>query len=284
MVSHHFSIPALVDVNAARGKKFEPPPQRRAGEKDPFVDALLDLPLAHQRRRNPLDWAVSLVVHVTLIAALLSVPLFFTESLDLKAYGITMLVAVPPPPPPPPPAGSLAKQVARPRLMDMTRHGLIAPTFIPRQIAMIKEEPLPADAYEGVVGGIPGGIPGGSIGGVLGGVLGSAGSSLSAPPPKPVTAKKILRVGGNVKPPRLITNPLPEYPPLARTAKIQGTVTIDAVIDEHGNVVEARVVSGPGLLIPAALKAITSWKYEPTYLDGEPIEVRMHVDVNFFLQ
>jgi len=286
MVSQPFSIPALIDPNRYRGKKIAPETLRHAGEKDLFVDALLELPTAHQRRRNPLDWAVSLIVHVTLIAALLAVPLYFNETLDLKAYSLTMLVAVPPPPPPPPPSATV-RQIVRPKMADLVSRGLVSPTFIPRQIAMIKEDvppPTPDDGVMGgVPGGVPGGIPGGVIGGVLGGVLGSVGSGTTGPPP-PKAVKKIVRVGGNVKPPRLISSPAPEYPQLAKAAKISGTVIIDAVIDEKGNVVEAHVISGPGLLIPAALKAITSWRYEPTYLDGEPIEVRMHVDVNFLLQ
>jgi len=286
MVSQPFSIPALIDPNRYRGKKIAPETLRHAGEKDLFVDALLELPTAHQRRRNPLDWAVSLIVHVTLIAALLAVPLYFNETLDLKAYSLTMLVAVPPPPPPPPPS-AMARQIVRPKMADLVSRGLVSPTFIPRQIAMIKEDVPPPSPDEGVMGGVPGGvpggIPGGVIGGVLGGVLGSVGSGTTGPPP-PKAVKKIVRVGGNVKPPRLISSPAPEYPQLAKAAKISGTVIIDAVIDEKGNVVEAHVISGPGLLIPAALKAITSWRYEPTYLDGEPIEVRMHVDVNFLLQ
>lgn len=286
MVSQPFSIPALIDPNRYRGKKIAPETLRHAGEKDLFVDALLELPTAHQRRRNPLDWAVSLIVHVTLIAALLAVPLYFNETLDLKAFSLTMLVAVPPPPPPPPPS-AMARQIVRPKMADLVSRGLVSPTFIPRQIAMIKEDVPPPSPDEGVMGGVPGGvpggIPGGVIGGVLGGVLGSVGSGTTGPPP-PKAVKKIVRVGGNVKPPRLISSPAPEYPQLAKAAKISGTVIIDAVIDEKGNVVEAHVISGPGLLIPAALKAITSWRYEPTYLDGEPIEVRMHVDVNFLLQ
>jgi periplasmic protein TonB len=286
MVSQPFSIPALIDPNRYRGKKIAPETLRHAGDKDLFVDALLELPTAHQRRRNPLDWAVSLIVHVTLIAALLAVPLYFNETLDLKAFSLTMLVAVPPPPPPPPPS-AMARQIVRPKMADLVAHGLVSPTFIPRQIAMIKEEVPPPNPDEGVMGGVPGGvpggIPGGVIGGVLGGVLGSVSSGMTGPPP-PKAVKKIVRVGGNVKPPRLISSPAPEYPQLAKAAKISGTVVIDAVIDEKGNVVEAHVISGPGLLIPAAMKAITSWRYEPTYLDGEPIEVRMHVDVNFLLQ
>ena len=257
MVSQPFSIPALIDPNRYRGKKIAPEALRHAGDKDLFVDALLELPTAHQRRRNPLDWAVSLIVHVTLIAALLAVPLYFNETLDLKAFSLTMLVAVPPPPPPPPPSATV-RQIVRPKMADLVSHGLMSPTFIPRQIAMIKEDVPPPSPDEGVMGGVPGGvpggIPGGVIGGVLGGVLGSVGSGMTGPPP-PKAVKKIVRVGGNVKPPRLISSPAPEYPQLAKAAKISGTVIIDAVIDEKGNVVEAHVISGPGLLIPGGAES-----------------------------
>lgn len=287
MVSHPFTIPVLIDPNAARGPQFAPPPPRRSGERDPFVEAMLELPSVRHAHRNPLDWAFSLVVHFALIGAIIAVPLYFTDSIDLKAYNITTLIAVPPPPPPPPPpAGSMTRQITHPTARFMQHNGLILPTIIPRKIAMIHEEVVPGE-NEGVVGGVPGGIPGGVLGGVLGGtlggVLGSAGTG-APPPPKAAATKKILRVGGNVKPPRLIYQPPSVYPLIAKNAHVQGTVIIDAIIDEHGNVVEAKVISGPTLLIAAALQNITSWRYEPTYLDGEPIEVRMHVDVNFFLQ
>ena len=75
---------------------------------------------------------------------------------------------------------------------------------------------------------------------------------------------KIVRVGSNLKAPRQRYSVNPVYPPLARDARIWGTVVVDAVIDEHGNVVQARVLSGHPLLIDAALKAVLQWKYEPT--------------------
>lgn len=71
---------------------------------------------------------------------------------------------------------------------------------------------------------------------------------------------------------------------IAKQAQIQGTVVIDAVIDEHGNVVQAHALSGPPLLIPAALQTVIQWKYQPTYLNGEAISVAMHLDVHFVLQ
>jgi protein TonB len=64
---------------------------------------------------------------------------------------------------------------------------------------------------------------------------------------------------------------------------MQGVVSIDAVIDTEGNVVEMKVVSGHQLLIPAALEAVRQWKYEPTYLNDQPIAVQLIVKVTFQL-
>jgi protein TonB len=93
----------------------------------------------------------------------------------------------------------------------------------------------------------------------------------------------IVRVGGNVKPPQLVQNVQPQYPTVARMAHVQGNVVIDAVIDKTGNVVSAHAISGPGLLVPAALDAVHQWKYKPTYLNGEPVDLAMEVTVNFQL-
>lgn len=90
-----------------------------------------------------------------------------------------------------------------------------------------------------------------------------------------------MRVGSNFKAPSQIYSLNPEYPRLARQAHISGTVIVDALIDERGNVVQAHAVSGPPLLIPAAIKAVLQWKYEPTSLDGQPISVELQVEVRF---
>jgi protein TonB len=68
---------------------------------------------------------------------------------------------------------------------------------------------------------------------------------------------------------------------LAKQSRIQGTVVIEAIIDEHGNVIEEKVISGHPLLIPAAMKAVSQRKYEPTILDGTPTPVDLRVEVNF---
>ena len=71
------------------------------------------------------------------------------------------------------------------------------------------------------------------------------------------------------------------YPFLARQSRIQGMVVIEAIIDEHGNVIEVRAISGHPLLIPPAMKAVSQRKYEPTVLDGEATPVNLRVEINF---
>jgi TonB family protein len=92
-----------------------------------------------------------------------------------------------------------------------------------------------------------------------------------------------VRVGSVLKAPRQIYFVNPEYPTLARQTHVQGIVVVDAVIDEKGNVVRARAVSGHPLLIPSALKDVLQWKYEPTSLNGQPVSVELEVQVHFNL-
>ena len=126
---------------------------------------------------------------------------------------------------------------------------------------------------------MPGGVPGGQIGGITGGMPGLAAPVAAAPVAE--GPKHPVRVGGDVKQPRLIYGPPAIYPVLAAQGHIHGLVVIDAVIDEHGNVVQEKVVSGHPLLVQAAMKAVSERKYEPTILDGQPTPVDLRVEVNF---
>src|SRR5690348_17780615 len=103
---------------------------------------------------------------------------------------------------------------------------------VPKDIAQIKEEELPpAAASAGVVGGVPGGVAGGTPGGVLGGIIGSVPSAAPPPPPPPPVKKeekpaapKRITIGGNVQQAKLVRQPKPVYPPLAKQARISGVV------------------------------------------------------------
>jgi protein TonB len=163
----------------------------------------------------------------------------------------------------------------------------MAPKSIPKDIAMIKEEDLPPpSAAGGVVGGVPGGVPGGSAGGVIGSIMGSVGAAPPPPPPKveakPVTPQRI-RVGGNVQAANLIRKVTPQYPPLAKQARVQGTVRFQAIIGKDGTIQNLQLITGHPLLVPAATEAVKQWLYKPTLLNGEPVEVVTQIDVNFTL-
>jgi len=82
---------------------------------------------------------------------------------------------------------------------------------------------------------------------------------------------------------KLLFQPKPEYPPLAKMARIQGTVRLEAVISKDGTIQDLKVVSGHPLLVKAALEAVQRWRYQPTLLNGEPVEVITEIDVNFTL-
>ena len=90
-------------------------------------------------------------------------------------------------------------------------------------------------------------------------------------------------MGGNVEAAKLIREVQPEYPVLARDARIQGVVRLQAVIAKDGTVQDLSLLSGQPLLVPSAMSAVKQWHYKPTYLNGVPVEVLTEVDVKFSL-
>jgi protein TonB len=92
-----------------------------------------------------------------------------------------------------------------------------------------------------------------------------------------------IRVGGIVSAARLIYQPKPEYPELARMARTEGAVELEAVIAKDGTIEMLKVLRGHPLLIKAALEAVRQWRYQPTLLNGEPVEVVTEITVNFKL-
>jgi TonB family protein len=81
----------------------------------------------------------------------------------------------------------------------------------------------------------------------------------------------------------LIKRVAPNYPPLARQARIQGTVMLNAVINKSGDVEDLLLISGHPMLAPAAIFAVKQWKYQPYQINGEPIDVETNIQVNFRL-
>ena len=242
-----------------------------------FTEGLVEEQDRLRKPRSSLELLFSFAGHTIVVVLLILLPLMVSHSMDLPELQETVLIA--PPPPPPPAARKILK------IRPILEAKLYAPRTIPKSIPQFKEEPAtPQSASEGVPGGVIGGVPGGTAGGVLGGILG--GHDLvppPPPPPKPPVQRGPLRVGGRIQPPRLIHQVQPDYPILARETQTSGAVVIDCVIDEHGNVVRMKVISGKPLLIKAAFDAVKQWKYAPTLLNGTPIPVEMSVVVHFNL-
>jgi len=214
-----------------------------------------------------------------IIIVMILIPLIFTEALP-RTQLMTFLVAPPPPPPPPPPAAAPVK-IVKVIQTDIVNGELRTPTKIPQKVQMIKEDeaPPPVMSTAGVIGGVPGGVPGGQMGGVIGGIV-NAASNL--PVPKIATPQRI-RVSSGVQSGLLIRKVNPTYPPLARQARIQGVVILQAQISKEGNIENLQLISGHPMLAPAAIDAVKQWKYKPYLLNGEPVEVETQVQVNFTL-
>jgi protein TonB len=252
------------------------PPTQVASPQAVFADAILEGSSVRQKR-HPVKWAVSLGAHVGVLILLLLMPLYFSQGLNMQRLNMTLLVAPLPPAAAPPP--SAAPRVVHAVPKTFTPGKLTAPSFVPKAVVTAPDAAVPEEAFVAVPGGVPGGMAGGQIGGVIGGVM--SGVAAPAAPALAEGPKKPVIIGGNVKPPRLISGPAPVYPILAKQSRIQGIVVIEAIIDERGNVIEEKAISGHPLLIPAAMKAVSQRKYEPTVLDGAPTPVDLRVEVNF---
>ena len=111
------------------------------------------------------------------------------------------------------------------------------------------------------------------VAGLASGLVGSASRQPVAP-----------SSGSDVKPATLISSVPPVYPQMAKTQRVTGAVTIDALIDASGHVASMAIVSGPALLQESAKDALSHWKYEPAQLHGKPVPMHMKVTIQFKLQ
>jgi len=246
-----------------------------------FEDSLLESGGRNSKmhRRGPWATLLSFVIQAALVGVLVLIPLIYTEALP-KQQLMGYLVAPPPPPPPPPPpaAAPAVVRVVRPTT-EIDNGQLKAPTAIPKKIAMIKEDEAPPSSG---VSGVVGGIAGGTAGGVPGGVLGSIMAATPTAVPKVATPQRV-KVSQGVTAGLRIRMVQPSYPPLAKQARISGSVVLQAVIGKDGSIENLRAVSGHPMLIQSAIDAVRQWKYKPYFLNGEPVEVDTQVTVNFTL-
>jgi periplasmic protein TonB len=235
-----------------------------------FADYISDNSWANHSHRG---WTalVSFTTQAVAIAGLLVVPLFYTQAMPRLALLGSLIAPVPPPAPGS--ARATQSQVVR----SLGEHALLLPTRIPRTIPDSND----GDASVSEIPAGPG-FPGGNGDRTGGGfVLDAIGPAPNSPMPL-APALHPPRVS-HVMEGNLIQRVQPEYPALAKQARIQGTVVLRAVISREGTIQDLQVVSGHPLLVQAAINAVRQWRYRPYYLNDQAVEVETQVTVNFTL-
>lgn len=221
------------------------------------------------RTRSRRYAAGSLVLQAALLAVAVLIPYIYPAALPPHAL-LTPLAAPPPPEMPAQQPDAIAsRSVAAVRTIDLT-----APSVIPRHITQGEQSSSGPPEIVDIIGN--------STGKIAGSLL----STVPAAAPPVVRAARPagpLRVSAGVAAGQLLAPIQPQYPVIARTVGVQGTVVIEAVISTAGTVEQARVVSGPPLLTQAALDAVSRARYRPYLLNGQPIAVETTIRIIFSL-
>ena len=242
-----------------------------------FAESMLETSWAQRTQRS---WTTltSFALQMAVLAGLLTISL-------MRTVGLPESRVLQPPiswGTPPPPLRNIVREHTTYRLQsNLADNILIAPPYIPHQIPMINEtEPPPQVSYNTADG-----VDGGTGNGSRDGVWSSINESLRhvvPPAPPGVGSKPAFRTSSMLQG-SLVRRVEPVYPPLARSAHIQGQVVLAAVISKAGTIQHLQVLSGHPMLVNAALDAVSQWRYQPYVLNGEVIEVETQITVNFKL-
>jgi protein TonB len=231
--------------------------------------------------RGPWPVAFSLGLQGAFTGAILLIPLLHTAELAFRPSPVMLYVPPRPAPPVVQPTGALASQSLSPVVLrQVYRPVFTAPSHIPTKISMLPDPNAMFDMLSSQAPALSG----------TGAANGSALANYSGPEPLPEPAAAapkpkpaFVRVSNGVQSAKLLQQPKPTYPALARSARISGTVRLQAIIGRDGTIQNLQLVGGPPLLVAAALEAVRRWTYKPTLLNNEPVEVFTEIDVNFTL-
>ena len=225
-----------------------------------------------QSARRGWTTVASFTMQALAMSLLLLIPLLTIQGPPRLAWFDARLLSPPPAPPAPTPPNT-QRGFHRSNMNGVV---LLQPMSIPPTIPRIDDhgvQPPPDVRGIGVEGGT--GRQGSGIAQSLGDGLAIA----PAPPPAPIRPLQVSHwAEGN-----LIYRVQPNYPRLARQARIQGTVELRAIISKMGTIQNLSVVSGHAMLVTSAAEAVKHWRYRPYLLNGEPIEVETEITVNFIL-
>jgi protein TonB len=219
-------------------------------------------------------WTVSVIAQTLLVAVLLIAPLLHIAAIRPVIQSPPLLrVTMEPPPLEPVATKAVFTRVRRYAVLN----SLTAPRAVPAHVDMTPDPPQ-------VISGVFDTPFSGS------GELSSVAPLHIEPParprpaPAPAADSRPLMVSSGVQSAKLIYGPRPAYPPLARAARVEGTVKLLAVISREGTIQNLQLIAGPPLLVAAALQAIGQWKYQATVLNNLPVAVTTEIDVTFTLR
>jgi protein TonB len=236
-----------------------------------FEDSLVES-TGRIRTRSRRYVAGSFLLQAALVATLILIPYLYPAALPSRFLSVPLIA----PPPAPAPAVIAQHTVSAPAShTELLLDTLTAPPRIPNSISHIVDPNPPSLVIGGDLGGGRNiGVPGSILPG-----------SASPPQPRVQPARPAgpMRVSGGVAEGRLIVPIQPVYPALARATRTQGTVVVEATISTAGRIENTRVVSGPPLLVQAALTAIQQARYRPFLLNNQPVEVETTIRVVFTL-
>jgi protein TonB len=214
------------------------------------------------------------------VGVLICVPLIYSDV--LPHVKLSLPLARPVAAPAPAPAAKSPTQPAvtaglhtssAPTRFRIPDRGAVASTLL----GATALDPEGAPAFSGPVGAAPG----------IATVPSLPAPAKSRPPvvvDSPEAPAAPIPVGGNVQAAKIIKRIIPLYPPIALQTRVSGTVRLTGVIAKDGTVQKLQVISGNPVLVQAALDAVRQWVYQPTFLNGQPVEVIAPIDIIFSLQ
>jgi protein TonB len=270
-------MPGAADIRERRWAQLERVQRRAIREGGTmFEDALF----ATNHRRTPQQrWAavMSCAAQAAFVTVIVALPLFFTDALPISIRTITELPSVPRSAGPPA-SNPVPNTPAHGSTSELVNDQLI---FIRVPTGRAKEITDVAPPVQPCVGAcVPGSTNTDSAtDALMESMIGKPGPVMSLPKSPPVKSVILSHMDEGL----LIRKVTPVYPQIAIMARQQGTVLLHAIIARDGTIQQLQAISGPPLLIRAAMEAVGQWRYRPYILNGQPVEVDTQITVNFKL-
>lgn len=236
-----------------------------------FEDSLVES-VGRIRTRSHRYVAGSFLLEAMLVAFLIVLPWIYPAALPSKFLAVPLIAPPHASVPQTPEQRAAASPIAQPEMIAST---ITAPSRIPNSIIRVIDAAPPGDVVGIGIGGGPGpGLPA---------AISGTGTPPIVPAVRPARPTGPMRVSAGVAAGQLVAPIRPVYPPIAVATHTQGTVVVAATISPQGTIENVKVLSGPALLVPAAVEAIERARYRPWMLSGQAVEVETTINVVFTL-